>query len=554
VNYFINLVTENMRLVQPHANDPVEPIEFPNSSPGIENVVASFVKRCCTRERLKAPSFGFHSVRLLVAFAIVFVALEPAAAAAKRIAVLPPTGAGPKDAAVSAKIVRALKHAKIKVVAGKRVQKAIEKEGSPSVDSDFVRVARNLKVEGVVASTLSREGRKATIEVTVRNGADGSVAGQETFVAKGPPKRLAKVVAGSFWKKLGPAVNRTTAPGREAVVSGLLAPPVQTEGGLTSGRSEPTSPVASTGTSTGTSTMSGSTSPPTMAPSTTAPAGEVNVASGETKRTKARDSQSESAGNSAEGLMVSASPEDRPTSAGDGLHTYEIEADLRTLRRTFDYSPTAAAPHYFLNFNPLAGGRASWYPIRYLGVFAQGEFGAGMESAGTYPTGTREIQGGAQFRYPFSFGQVGASAAYFHHAFLIQDTTAANDPSRLTLAIPNTVYAGARLAASARFRIVSRVHLTVDAAYRLVTTLGDGVGQVKSDRYFPTASRPFGLDGSAVLGVGIGSMFEIRGGVDYRRYSYGALQGTTLGGAMIDASGAVDQYFAISLGVAAVLK
>ena len=86
-----------------------------------------------------------------------------------------------------------------------------------------------------------------------------------------------------------------------------------------------------------------------------------------------------------------------------------------------------------------------------------------------------------------------------------------------------------------------------------MTTVGDGVGQVKSDRYFPTSGRPGGLDGSAFLGVGLGSIFEIRAGVDYRRYVFGALRGTTLGGTTINAAGAVDQYFAISLGVAALI-
>ena len=205
-----------------------------------------------------------------------------------------------------------------------------------------------------------------------------------------------------------------------------------------------------------------------------------------------------------------------------------------------------------MNFNPLVGGRASWYPIRNVGVFIQGEFGAGLETDG-YPTGTREVQGGARLRLPFAVGQVGASASYFHHEFLIQDTAATNDPSRLTLPIPNTVYQGARFALGARYRATRRLQVAVDLAYRWVVDVGQDLGQVKSAAFFPMARDPWGIDGDAYVSLGLGAMFEVRAGVDYRRYTYGNLRGTTVGGIVIDATGAADQYIAGFLGVAALL-
>jgi hypothetical protein len=54
-----------------------------------------------------------------------------------------------------------------------------------------------------------------------------------------------------------------------------------------------------------------------------------------------------------------------------------------------------------------------------------------------------------------------------------------------------------------------------------------------------------GVDGAAFVGLNIMRYFEIRGGVDYRRYVLSRLQGAT-----IDASGgATDDYLAFSLGV-----
>ena len=135
----------------------------------------------------------------------------------------------------------------------------------------------------------------------------------------------------------------------------------------------------------------------------------------------------------------------------------------------------------------------------------------------------------------------------------MQDTSSATDASRLTLGVPNTVYAGARFSVGARIALVSRVQLGLEAAYRMVTTVGADAGQVRSMAYFPGASAPYGLDGRAVVSVALSRMFEARAGFDYRRYGYGKLQGTTAGGTTIDASHATDQYMAFSLGLAAVL-
>src|SRR5262249_21326101 len=87
--------------------------------------------------------------------------------------------------------------------------------------------------------------------------------------------------------------------------------------------------------------------------------------------------KSEKAGDEGDNLVARATPEGgRLERAEDGMNTYDVEADFRSLRRTFHYNPVNTAQHYLLNFNPAFGGRAAYYPLRNVGVFVQGEFSA----------------------------------------------------------------------------------------------------------------------------------------------------------------------------------
>lgn len=443
--------------------------------------------------------------------------------AAKRLVVLSSQGVGPEDTALNAKLVQVLGQHKIQVVTGARVQKSIRKDGAPASEADWTKLAAKLKVDGFVDFTASQDGAKRSVDVVVRNGADGSVAGQETFTAKGPPKRLAAALGVSFWKKLGTAVQQTSRPSKGEESTGLAArdlPP--------SSRSEPS--VAKT---------EGATS------------SEAAKATKQAAEPHAEEANADKGTANEEAEEKTEAPE-RPVAA---LPAVEVEVDLRALQHLFEYVPASAAQNYPLGFTPIVGGHASWYPLRLFGIFAQGEISAGLSTAAvstSFPTSTREFVVGAQFRMPFSFGQLGASAGYFQHAFLIQDTADPNDASRLLLSVPNTVYVGARLAVNARFRIGNRVQVGVEGAYRVVTSAGNGIGQVQSNQYFPMSAAPVAVDGNAFVGFRLGSQFELRGGFDYRRYAYQRLQGMTFAGAAINAPGALDQYVVVFLGAAGV--
>src|SRR4029079_10752582 len=150
---------------------------------------------------------------------------------------------------------------------------------------------------------------------------------------------------------------------------------------------------------------------------------------------------------------------------------------------------------------PVVGGRASWFPLRNLGVYAGGEASIGMKSVG-FPTSEQELQFGGQFRFPLSFGQIGASAGYFQQYFLIKDSAVPGERSMLQ--VPNTVYRGARLAAGARFRIGDRIETGLEVAYRLVTTAGEDTAQVKSPQYFPNSAAPVAVDANAFVAAHLG--------------------------------------------------
>jgi len=432
-------------------------------------------------------------------------------------------GAGPEDAPLSAKLAQVLGQHRAQVVTGARVKKAVKHDGAPSSEADWAKLAAKLNVDGFVEYTSSQDGASRSIDVVIRNGADGAVAGQETFTAKGPPKRLAAALGSSFWKKLGGAIQQTSRPGPGEGSTGLAAHdlPPPSRGGAEATKIEPSRSLEET-----------------------KPTKQAAEAAGE--ETKAGK------GKEVEEVEEQVEPPARTMGA---LPALEVEVDIRALRHLFEYVPTAAAQNYPLGFTPIVGGHANWYPLRLFGIFALGEISGGLSTSAmsvAFPTSTREFVVGAQFRMPFSFGQIGASAGYFQHAFLIKDTAPTTDASRLLLTVPNTVYVGARLALNARFRIGSRVQVGVEGGYRLVTSPGSDIGQVKSNQYFPMSAAPVAVDGSAFVGFRLGSLWEVRGGFDYRRYAYQRLQGTTFNGTVINASGGLDQYIVLFVGAAGV--
>jgi hypothetical protein len=468
--------------------------------------------------------------RRLVGISIaIAVAILPASGSAETVAVLV------TKAPLRAKMTRVLKQQGVRVVPAAQVGKVFRGESAPTSDADWARLAGKLSLDAFVIAKPASE--SAHLDLIVRNGNDGAIASQETMSARVRPKQMGALIAAALSKRSTSVAEKPSALATEHAMENPLS-----MGGTPAPEATKTPAATTAAGTTGTSVSLAATEPPSL------DTAKDSGAAGNGRR--ARKSSDDGA------TTLVAEDEAGGGRRFDGavgkLSTFDIEAEARELRRTFDYSGGGGGPRYRLTFNPVAGARASYFPIRNAGLFGAGEFGAGLETSG-FPTGTRELMGGVQGRLPLPIGQVRASAAYFHHAFLVQDTTSTTDASRLTLGVPNTVYAGARFSVGAQLALTSRVQLGLEAAYRLVTTVGSDAAEVRSMSYFPGATSPYGLDGRAVVSIALTRMFEARAGFDYRRYRYGSLQGTTAAGTIVNASSATDQYMAFSLGLAAVL-
>jgi hypothetical protein len=478
--------------------------------------------------RHKPESRGRFSTRWGIALAAIVGAAvfsTPALAknksGGKRIAVLPPIDGTPKDAIITAKISAALKKHKIQV-------KAPRSKGSlPSTDGDWIDLARKLRVDGLVESTLSQSGGKRRVEVAVHTGADGSVARREIFTAKGPPAKLAAAVTRGFWNKLGSAIKDTSPPKRDEDSAGPLArssPPTEM----------PTPPA------------------PQAAPQN--PENEEN-AGPETDAARQPDGEEGEKSETVPPVRKrSAQAKADPTTSPGEPRSVEVEVGFRALQRVFDYEGAAAGRSYVKHFIPTFEGRAAWFPVTYAGLFGSVEFNPAFTTGSnpSYPTGTRELIVGAQGRYPLSFGLVGFSAAFFQHMFVIMDSSNANDAARSGLDWPDVAYQGARFAASGRFFLGDLVQVGAEAAYRLVTSPGEGGARVRSSYYFPNGKATYGLDGMVFVSLGVVSWLELRAAVDYRQYRFGVLAPGADNVGALNASGASDRYLGFSLGAVGV--
>jgi hypothetical protein len=167
-------------------------------------------------------------------------------------------------------------------------------------------------------------------------------------------------------------------------------------------------------------------------------------------------------------------------------------------------------------------------------------------SGATFGTSVHEYSGGLRYRIPVGAGH----QAFFglgggEHAFVFRTTNAAMP--RLNLDIPDTIYRFVRAGAGARFEVGSGWSLMFGAGYRAVLNGGG----THFGQYFPHRSVG-GADAQAAVGYQLTEDFEVRAGIDYRRYFYSMNSQCVAGGPCDQyvAGGALDQYIAFSAVVA----
>ena len=439
----------------------------------------------------------------------------------KRIAVSSNDGGGPPEGPVRAQLTKVLKKSKIKVVSQKKGE-------APSDDQQWVALSQKLKVDGFIQLSFEAGHGKRSVEITVRNGADGSALASETFTAKGPPAKLGAAVGKSFWKKLGAKIKETSrAKGGES--TGMPARDLAREEAATPAE-KPIVPEPE----------------PAAAPAETAaaPAAEkpAEPAPAETPAEPAPAKTSEAA---------EAKPAPSPAGQGAGEKpgprepTLTAVVQVRYLHRSFVYTPSSAAPAATVA-TPTIGAEVAWFPLANFGLAVGGEAENWIKEIGQYPTVSSDLHGSLVFRMTLSFGEVYLRAGGFRHFFAIADDSS---HTRLNFSVPDVVYTGARVGGALAVTLTPVLSLNVSADYRLVTSLDGGGYPIKSQPYFPLANQGPAFDGGVTLAYRITSLLEVQAGGDVRRYvmALGGRQGDR-----INASGGTDLYLAAWAGLGAV--
>ncbi len=450
--------------------------------------------------------------------------VDASAAGKAHIGVLSLRGAG--EGVVRAKISAALKANGFQVVSSEQLESSASGLGV-SLDSDkgVVAVARELNISAFVGGELSK--KKASL--TVRNGADGSVLGEDSF-AGANPKKIAAAVGSAFWRQLGPAVRQGKPPSgaKTKAVIAEEAPP-----------------------------------PPEEA-SDEAPAGAPPAAE-ERPRKKARraaEPESEAAPPPAREADVSrpkATPAEPEEGGPEGaLPALTLGIGASGMNRSLSWHQdlnNSLAP-YSLGAGPSAAVWLEAYPAAFssagfvsrIGVFGEFNQGFGVNStadngATKLSTAFQDFHAGVKLRWPVSLFAPYASVAYGAQSFKLT-TQSGTAPM-----IPSVAYKFIRIGIGSRADFTPRISADLGAAFLLLTDAGKNTGEIKSAAYFP------GTTGNAIdVGASVAYRFTkilgARAGIDFRQYG---LSANPANGATLVAGGATDRYIFFGGGIELVL-
>lgn len=476
---------------------------------------------------------------------VFFLLLAPPAveAAGKRIGVAKFEGA--QEALVRKKVMASLKSHGFELVRSREIEDALSSTGaSLDSDDDLVKLAKELALSAIVTGEVGPKRAK----IVVHDGGEGSILGDASF--SGPnPRKLANEVGLTFWKKLGPDVGRGHVP----------------EGAKKAKKSSEVSPEDDENASEGGEAAGGDTG------------GEAAAA-----RPKAEATASADTGSGEEApppkkkkskLKMEETPpaEESAAAAPSGLPWLDIEVGGgglvdRTL--TFNQNVTINGKGtQFLNYQLPAGGivvgRAVMYPFDPLVGGALGNLGLegeiqqgfaisttvrNMSGTTSFGSVVHDFAGGLRYRVPFGArNDIYLSATAGEDAFTFTGGTAMFP--RATFFVPDTIYRYVRPGLGLHLTLADAFTLRLAGGYRYVF---NGAGPMLSGNpngYFPHLTVA-GADAELVGGYRLTDMFEIRIGVEYRRYWFNMHSTPTDNNF---AGGLVDQSFAITGGIAFLL-
>ena len=205
---------------------------------------------------------------------------------------------------------------------------------------------------------------------------------------------------------------------------------------------------------------------------------------------------------------------------------------------------------YTLGFGPIGVASVVAYPrvagkVGNLGLQAEIEQGLGISS--TLSTGesfsdtVHEYAGGVRYRVLFA-----TSDDVFFSLSFGEDAFTFNGANRASLPTPDTIYHYTRMGLGMHVTISDAIAVSFGGGYRYITNSG---GPQISQDVFPHLTVA-GADADLVARYALSEMFEVRAGLEWRRYWYD--MHSRLGDTVV-AGGAVNQSFAFTAGVAVLL-
>jgi hypothetical protein len=133
----------------------------------------------------------------------------PAAAAPARVGIL--RFQGHSETEVRVAVTRAIGTHGFALAGSKALEEAARKPGQPPAGRErFAALAKSLGLSAIIEGRLERTAGVTTARIGVHD-ASGAIVGAETWgIKRGKPAALARLVAKSFWERLGPAVEKAT--------------------------------------------------------------------------------------------------------------------------------------------------------------------------------------------------------------------------------------------------------------------------------------------------------------------------------------------------------
>ena len=447
--------------------------------------------------------------------ALLFVSAR-AEAAGKRIGV--PEFEGAQESMVRMRVMQVLQAHGFEVVRARDMQEAMALSGAGlDSDDDVKSLAKELRLAAIVTG----EAGPRRAKIVVRDGAGGSILGDASFSGANA-RALAVEVGLTFWKKLGPDVERGHAPAG--------AKKVQKSSSQTAAEKEESAPEGESG------------------------------AGGEAGDVESEEAPSVKVKKRRRFRMEEAPPEEAPEEAAarslpPGDPWLDLELGVGGLNRSLTFDQTGAPPgskplrSYSLGLAPLGVARLVGYPwmsgkVGNFGVEAtiQQAFGISptVPNVGTFHSSVHEYAGGLRYRVLFA-----TADDVFFSLTVGEDAFTFNGPNRSMLALPDTVYRYTRVGMGMHLTISDGIGISFGGGYRHINNSGG----TQISQGFPHLTVA-GADANLVARYALSEMFELRAGLEWRRYWFAPHSQI---GDLGFANSGVDQSFVFTAGIAVLL-